>query len=74
MIKWADEGGRFVVSLPSVIYNGRKQLTEPFHGNIIPDLSYEVYGGDGNNVHYGRYRCIKRVPMGWDVLYLSARK
>jgi len=57
-----------VVSLPSVVYNGRKQVTEPFRGDIIPDLSYEVFGGDENNVYYGRYRCIKRVPMGWDIL------
>ena len=67
-IKWADKGGRFVVSLPSVIYDGKKQLTEPFNGNIVTDFSYEVFGAGQRNVHYGTYRCIKRFTAGWEVL------
>ena len=68
VIKWADEGGRFVVSSPSVVYNGAAQLSEPFRGNITTDFSYEVFGADSQHVYYGTYRCIKRVSMDWDVL------
>lgn len=67
-IKWADRGGRFVVFLPSVIYNGKTQLTEPFPDNIVTGLSYEVFGEDEHRVHYGTYQCIKRVSMDWDAL------
>ena len=62
-IKWADKGGRFVVFLPPVIYNAKKQLTEPFHDNIVTDLLYEVFWEDQHNVYYGTYQCIKRVPI-----------
>jgi hypothetical protein len=68
-MKWADEGGRFVISLPSVIYNGKTQRTEPFRINIVTDSSYEVFVADKKAVYYhGSYRCIKRVPMDWEVL------
>ncbi|KAF9778173.1 hypothetical protein BJ322DRAFT_1114425 [Thelephora terrestris] len=66
-IKWADQGGRFVVALPSVIYNGKTQLTEPFHGNVVTDFLYEVFV-DANATYYGSYRCIKRAPVEWNVL------
>ena len=67
-IKWAHKGGRFVVSLPSVIYNGKTQLTEPHRGNIITDFSYEVFKADKPELYYGTYRCIKKVTVDWDVL------
>jgi len=66
VIKWADEGGRFVVCLPSVVYNGKTQLTEPFGGNLVTNFLYEVPGAD--NVYYGTYRCIEKVTIDWDVL------
>jgi hypothetical protein len=56
-----------VVALPSVIYNGKTQLTEPFHGNIVTDFLYEVFV-DANATYYGSYRCIKRAPVEWNVL------
>ena len=67
-IKWADKGGRFIVSLPSVIYNGKTQLTEPFRGDVVTDFLYDVFGADKQRVYYGTYQCVKRVPMNWEVL------
>lgn len=57
-----------MVSLPSVIYNGKTQLTEPYRGNIVTDFSYGVFKSDKSDVYYGTYRCIKKVPMDWDTL------
>jgi len=57
-----------VVSLPPVIYNGKTQLTEPYRGNIVTDLSYGVFGADKPDVYYGTYKCVKKVAMDWDTL------
>ena len=57
-----------MVSLPSVIYNGQTQLTEPYRGNIVTGSSYGVFRGEKSDVYYGTYRCIKKVPIDWDTL------
>lgn len=68
-IRWADKGERSVVLSPSVIYNnGKIQRTELPPANIVTDLLYETFSEDGRHVYYGTYRCIKRIPVDWDIL------
>ena len=57
-----------------MIYDGKKQLTEPFTGNIFTDISYKVFGAENRNVYYGTYRCIKRVRVDWEVLASFGRE
>ena len=72
-IVWAQERGRSVISLPSVVYNGRTQLREPFKSDIITGLSYELFLSGSNipekNITYfGSYQCVEKVPVDWSVM------
>lgn len=57
-----------MISLPSVIYNGKAQLTELFHGHVVTDSVYEVFVADKDITYHGSYRCLKRAQMDWDIL------
>lgn len=70
-IIWADEGGGCVVPLPSVLYNGKSQASEPLRDKPVANHSYEFCGVDERNQHrtyHGTYRCIKVVTIDWEQL------
>ena len=70
-ILWADEGGGCVVPLPSVLYNGKSQIAEPFRDKPIANRSYEFCGVDErghSRTYHGTYRCIRVVAIDWERL------
>ena len=70
-IIWANEGGGCVVPLPSVLYNGKSQASEPFRHKPVENHSYEFFGVDErchHRAYHGTYRCIKVVTIDWEQL------
>ena len=70
-IIWANEGGGCVVPLPSVLYNGKTQASEPLRHRPVENHSYEFFGVDERGHHrtyHGTYRCIKLVTIDWEQL------
>ena len=60
-----------MVPLPSVVYNGRSQIAEPFYDKPISKRSYEFCGVDDqgkNRTYHGTYRCIRVVATDWEQL------
>jgi len=71
-IIWADEGGGCVVPLPSVVYNGKSQMTEAFRRKPVANHSYEFCGIDEDErygrAYHGTYRCIRVIKIDWEQL------
>jgi len=60
-----------VVPLPSILYNGKNQSSEPLRHRPVANRSYEFCGVDERNHHrtyHGTYRCTKVVKTDWEQL------